>query len=133
MIVVDSSAWIEYYRPSGAPEVQRAVAALVAEDRVAVNGIIQVEIVAFASGEDERTMLENDFGAFHWLELSQEDFDRACSIGFDLRRRGVTAPPTDLIIAASAIGAGAEVVHLDRHFGEIAQVSDLRERALRVS
>ena len=49
MIVIDSSAFIEYYRGAGLEEVQDAVAAAIAADEVAVNGIIQVEICAFAS------------------------------------------------------------------------------------
>ena len=44
LILVDSSAFIEYYRPSGLKAVQTAVAEVIASERVAVNGIIQVEI-----------------------------------------------------------------------------------------
>ena len=48
MIVVDSSAWIEFYRSGGDPVVSEAVAAAVANDVVLTNGIIQAEIVSFA-------------------------------------------------------------------------------------
>lgn len=125
MIVVDSSALIEYYRPSGDPRVRDAVAAAIAADQVAVNGIIRVEILAFAAGEAERRLLAADFEAFHHLVLGPPDFDLACQLGFDLRRRGVTVPATDLIIAASAIRAGAHLVHVDPHFDRIGEISQL--------
>lgn len=51
LILVDSSAFIEYYRPSGLPSAQAAVAEAIAAERVAVNGIIRVEIVAFAPND----------------------------------------------------------------------------------
>jgi predicted nucleic acid-binding protein len=125
MIVADSSALIEYYRRGGAPAVQEAVAAAIAADELAVNGIIQVEIVGFAVDERERRSYLEDFRAFHHLALGEGEFDLAAGIGFDLRRRGRTVPATDLIIAASAIHAQAELLHVDDHFEEIAKVSAL--------
>ncbi len=129
MIVVDSSAFIEYYRAAGLRDVQDAVAAAIAADEVAVNGIIQVEICAFASGDAERRQLEADFQAFHWLELQHGDFDRAIGLGFECRRHGLTVPATDLIIASSAIGADADLLHRDTHFDQIARHSELRVRS----
>ena len=128
MIVADSSALIEYYRRGGSPAVQEAVAAAITEDALAVNGIVFVEVVGFAADDRERRALLASFGAFHRLALEEGDFDLAASIGFDLRRRGRTVPATDLIIAASAIRARAELLHVDDHFDEIAKVSALASR-----
>lgn len=129
MIVVDSSAFIEYYRGSGLSDVQDAVAASIATDQAAVNGIIQVEICAFAAGDSECRQLKADFQAFHWLELQRRDFDLATELGFVLRRRGLTIPANDLIIAASAIRADARLLHRDAHFDQVAQHSELRVRS----
>jgi predicted nucleic acid-binding protein len=128
MIVADSSALIEYFRRGGTPAVQEAVAAAIASDALAYNGIIFVEVVGFAADERERQALLATFGAFHRLALDDGDFDLAASIGFDLRRRGRTVPATDLIIAASAIRAQVELLHVDDHFDEIAGVSALVSR-----
>ena len=130
MILVDSSALIEYYRPSGRTEVRRAVAEGIAADRLAVNGIIQVEILGFAAGEKEQRLLRSDFEAFHHLDLHREVCDLAASLGFELRRQGVTVPATDLIIAANALQAEVPVYHLDGHFERIAQNSNLDHRYL---
>jgi predicted nucleic acid-binding protein len=128
MIVADSSALIEYFRRGGSSAVQEAVAAAITQDALAFNGIIFVEVVEFAADERERQALLASFGAFHRLVLDDGDFDLAASIGFDLRRRGRTVPATDLIIAASAIRAQADLLHLDDHFDEIAGVSALTAR-----
>jgi predicted nucleic acid-binding protein len=127
MIVAASSALIEYYR-RGSPAVQEAVAAAIAEDAVAFNAISFVEVVEFAADERERRELLGSFGAFHRLALADGDFDLAASTGFDLRRKGRTVPATDLIIAACAIRARAELLHVDDHFDEIASVSGLTSR-----
>jgi predicted nucleic acid-binding protein len=128
MIVADSSALIEYYRRGGSPAVQEAVAAAIADDVLAFNGIIFVEVVEFAADERERRALLASFGAFRRLALDDGDFDLAASIGFDLRRLGRTVPATDLIIAACAIRARAELLHVDDHFDDVALVSALAAR-----
>jgi predicted nucleic acid-binding protein len=128
MIVADSSALIEYYRRGGSPAVQDAVAAAIAEDALAFNGIIFVEVVGFAANERKRRALLQSFAAFHRIALSDGDFDLAASLGFELRRHGRTVPATDLIVAACAIRAGAELLHVDNHFDTIAGISDLAVR-----
>ncbi|MBW2262867.1 MAG: hypothetical protein JRG91_12900, partial [Deltaproteobacteria bacterium] len=49
MILVDSSAFIEYYRPGGDPRAGDLVARAIQEDLVCINGIVQVEVVSFAT------------------------------------------------------------------------------------
>jgi len=120
VILADSSALIEFYRPNGQPAVQAAVTAAIAEDRLATNGVIQVEVVGFATNKEQRRRLSTDFSAFHWLSLDAEVFALATRLAFDLRRGGLTIPATDLIVAASAISASAELLHVDNHFSLIA-------------
>ena len=131
MIVIDSSAFLEYYGERGHPEVSRGVRRVIREDNVAVNGVIQVEVCAYASSDQEYESLWHDFYSYHWLGLTRHDFDRASALGRDLRRHGITVPAGDLIIAASAIGAGAPVYHIDSHFDVIAENSELEVVNLR--
>jgi predicted nucleic acid-binding protein len=125
MILIDSSAWIEYYHPRGQPAVQEAVASAIESDEAAVNGIVHVEIIGFVANEKQRKTLSADFGSFHWLELHRAVFDAASELGATLRNHGLTVPPTDLIIAASAIRAQASLYHVGSHFDQIAHHSDL--------
>lgn len=131
MILADSSALIEYYRPSGDPLARGTVAESVAADSVAINGSIQVELMAFASRQVDHDNLAADFRAFHWLELGRTQFDLAADLGFRLQQAGVTVPATDLIIAASAIHSNATLYHLDAHYDQIAQHSTLKATNLR--
>ena len=120
MILVDSSAWIEYYRNKGNSTIQDLVTDSIRNDETAVNGIITVEIAGFARDNETDKVLA-DFSAFHQLELSPQVFAQAVSICADLRHSGTTVPATDAIIAASALVHRAEVIHLDHHFAEIAK------------
>ncbi len=131
MILTDSSALIEYYRPSGDPRTRATIAEAVATDSVAINGLIQVELMAFASSQKDHDNLAADFRAYHWLELGHTQFDLAADLGFRLRQEGFTVPATDLIIAASAISSNATLYHLDAHYDQIAKHSSLKAENLK--
>lgn len=120
MILIDSSAWIEYYRKNGSAEIKKAVISAIKKDKAAINGIIQVEILAYASTAKDYQDLSSDFSSFHWFDLGKDEFKLAAGTGKILSDKGMTVPATDLIIAASAQTADAALLHCDRHFEIIA-------------
>ena len=121
MILVDSSAWIEYYRRDGSEEVRDLVFSAIRDNRAATNGIIKVEIVAYATRDADSLNVRSDLSGCHWLELTGPVFELAGEMGRKLRTLGVTVPATDLIIASSARHASAELLHFDGHFELIAE------------
>ena len=130
MILVDSSAWVEYYRPTGFLEVSNAVARAIDDDLAMVNGVIQVEILAFAPHNSNLAKLLSDFRSYHWVDLVESDFDFATEMGFFLRRKAITLKAPDLIIAASAIRNRAVLYHTDSHFDDVARYFDLKSTNL---
>jgi predicted nucleic acid-binding protein len=122
MILVDSSCWIEFYRPDGDPEIQAKVARAVAAGQAATCDMIRVEILAYIKRSREFDLVSSDFAALHQLPTRPEDVSRAIALGRDLRARGLTVPATDLLIAATAIGHGCPLLHADRHFDAISEL-----------
>ncbi len=126
MILVDSSVWIEYYRPAGDPRYKRWVADAIRQDHVAVNAIIAAEILPYTRDRAQYDAIESDFAAFHWTAVDRAVSLRASDLGYRLRRSGVTVPATDLLVFASALEAHAELMHHDAHFAHIAAETPLR-------
>ncbi len=120
MILVDSSAWIEYYKPLGDKKIKQAVYTAIQNDEVAINGIIIVEIAGFAK-QEEKELILSDFSAFHFLPLQEEVFLLAVTVCSVLRNVGITIPATDAIIASCAMKSEANLIHKDRHFENISQ------------
>ena len=130
MILVDTSCWVEFYRGAGDPGIQEAVAQAIEGGEAATCGVIRVEILGFIARKKEYSLVAEDFAALHELEISSGDYERAVELGRSLRATGGTVPATDLIIAAVAVGHGAELLHADRHFETIAASTSLRQRCL---
>ncbi len=59
--------------------------------------------------------------ALHPLPVTEERWDQAAKLGFQLRRRGVSVPFTDLLIGAVAKHEGVTLLHRDRHFDLMAE------------
>ena len=120
MTLIDSSAWIEYYSKTGLEEIMDLVSDAIRKNEAAINGIVHVEILAYASRDQNYDDLRTDFSSFLWIKLSKTVFDLAVEMGRLLRTIGLTVPTTDLIVASSARDAEASLLHYDAHFEKMA-------------
>lgn len=129
--MADSSVWIYYYRPSGPQKIREIIQEAIASDLVATNGIILVEILSGISKEKDFKTVHSDFKGFHRLTLDEEIFADASALGSSLRRKGITVPATDLIIASSALKADCTLYHINSHFDSIAAFIPLKATNLK--
>jgi predicted nucleic acid-binding protein len=128
--LIDSSCWVEYYRVDGNTQIQNAVEAAIELDEAAVCGMIRIEILGYISRKAEYDAVSQDFSGMHDLAITPREFDSAIEIGRALRAKGVSAPATDLLIAAAAISHQVMLLHSDKHFVAIAKYSNLNQQLL---
>jgi len=127
-VLVDSSLWVEFYRPSPRREVQDAILELLSEDRAFTTPLVMAEVIQRAPDDDTLETLVEDFSGLRQVPGGPEVGATAARIGHALRARGSPRPPADLLIAASAVTAGLELWHCGAHFAPIAEVVPLRTR-----
>jgi len=128
MIVVDSSAWIEFLRDTGSP-VCNAVDRLLDAD-LAVCDAISMEILAGARDDHHLSQLRGLINRATMLPTTPADFDEAAALYRICRRRGETVRKLiDCLIAAVAIRAGAELLHADVDFTALGRHTELRSHS----
>jgi len=128
MIVVDSSAWIEFLRDTGSP-VCNAVDRLLDSD-LAVCDAISMEILAGARDDHHLSQLRGLINRATILPTTPADFDEAAALYRICRRRGETVRKLiDCLIAAVTIRAGAELLHADVDFAALERHTELRIHA----
>lgn len=130
LILIDSSVWIEYYRPRGPKALQDKVREALARDAVITTGIIVVEVLQGARTEESYAVLWEDFAGLRWLEPDPQAIEGAARLGFDLQRLGSPVPATDLLIASVALRHGSRIWHRDAHFTRIGAHTSLRAEHL---
>jgi len=120
MILVDSSCWVEFYKPDGNAEVREAVLEALRSGRAAVCAMIRVEILGYIKGKREFDIVSRDFDALTCIETGAAEVDAAVHAGRCLRAKGATVPPSDLLIAGVAMANDAVVLHSDADFVRVA-------------
>ena len=133
MILVDTSAWVEFLRDTGSPVHRRLTAAVTAQERLGVLDVVRLELLAGA-GDARVDDLVHFLARFEPVPLSSPaDHELAATLYRAARRAGHTG--RSLIacaVAAAALRLDAEVLARDRDYDVLAAVSDLRLVGVRV-
>jgi predicted nucleic acid-binding protein len=125
VILVDSSAWIEFLRGTGSPvcdEVDRLL-----EREIAVTEPVVMEILAGARDDRHLHQLRGLLGRARLVHCLPGDFDIAATLYRRCRRQGSTVRRLiDCLIAAVAVREGLPVLHADADFDALARCTELR-------
>jgi predicted nucleic acid-binding protein len=124
VILVDTSAWVEYDRATGSA-VDRRLTDLITRDRwIAVTEPVIMEVVAGARSDTREADLRRLLLRFELLRFdSAVDFDAAARIYRSCRRVGVTPRGiVDCMIASVAHRHSAALLALD---GDLTRVADV--------
>jgi len=120
MIVIDSSAWIEFLRDTGS-EVCIAVDELL-DAEIGTCDAITMEILAGARNEQHLAQLRGLLARATLLPITTEDYDQAAALFRTCRRNGETVRKLiDCLIASVAIRSNAPVLHADADFAVLAR------------
>jgi len=114
MILVDTSAWIEFFRDHD--PVASRVDELLESNDAAVCGPILTELRRGFRSAAERARVLPLFEACHLLAQPAALWEEAGDIGFAIRRKGTTVKTLDLLIAAYALSHAVPLLTTDRDF-----------------
>ncbi len=118
--LVDTSVWVEFLRGEKST-IKKRLENLLDENRALVTGIILAELLTGIAKEKEQHFLEECFLGLPFLETTREIFATTGKMGAALRKKGITMPLSDLVIAALAKAHGLAVLTLDNHFLTLAR------------
>jgi len=125
VIVVDTSAWIEFLRDTGSP-VCVAVDELLDAD-LGVCDAIAMEVLAGARDEQHLAQLRGLLGRTTIVSTTSADHDHAAALYRTCRRQGETVRKLiDCLIAAVAIRVDGDLLHADADFITLARHTPLR-------
>lgn len=113
MILIDTSAWVEFFRGRG--PLAAAVDDALAANTAALCGPIETELRR-GLAKNERGRVLPLLSGCHWLPQPDALWAEAGELGFALRRQGVTAKTLDLLIAVYALTHDVPLLSADRDF-----------------
>ncbi|MEN9811353.1 MAG: hypothetical protein RL479_39 [Verrucomicrobiota bacterium] len=124
MKLIDSSSWIDALRIDGDPAVRARVAALLREGEAAWCDMVRLELWNGLRGPAERKLMQALEADVILLPTTDAVWARARALAQRARAKGLTAPASDLVIAACAREHGVELEHGDAHLTALAALPD---------
>jgi predicted nucleic acid-binding protein len=127
VILVDTSAWVEFLRATGTQTHLQVRSLLARGEPLATTEVVVMEVLAGARDEAHLRALRRLLLRCELLPLNGlADYEAAADLYRTCRGSGETIRAlTDCLIAVPAIRAGAAVLHADRDFDAIARQSAL--------
>ncbi|MBI4863807.1 MAG: PIN domain nuclease [Candidatus Riflebacteria bacterium] len=128
MILIDTSAWVEFLRDTGSAVCGRVDALLDAD--IATCDPVQMEVLAGARDERHLNDLRRLLARASIISTGPADYEAAASLYRTCRRKGETVRRLlDCLIAAVAIHANVPILHADSDFDTLARHTPLRIEA----
>jgi predicted nucleic acid-binding protein len=124
VILVDTSAWVEYDRATGSSVDQRVTHLISAGDQLAVTEPVIMEVASRARSDDREADLRRLLLKFHLLRFDPVvDFDAAARIYRRCRQVGIT--PRGMVDCMIASVAHRQRASLLAHDAELHRVADV--------
>ena len=117
-VLVDTSIWIEYFNKPDS-RAGESLENLLKAGRVFCAGAVLTELLQGAKIEREFKLILESVTALPFLETKLTTWIDAGRISFSLRKKGVTIPVTDIILASLALESHCLIFTLDPHFKKI--------------
>lgn len=115
MILIDTSAWIEFLRDTGSPVCDQVARAL--NEEIAVADPVRMEVLAGARDEQHAIQLRRLMARCSNFHAELVDYEQAASLYRQCRAKGETVRKLiDCLIGAIAIRNGIPVLHKDTDF-----------------
>lgn len=122
MTLVDASSWIEFLRQRASTAGLR-VKAMLGRGEAAWCELTLVELWNGAQEQAEKTVIKELEAEMRLYTINEHVWAKARALARRCRDRGVTAPTTDIIVAACASRSSLDLEHCDRHFDQIVPIA----------
>ena len=128
-LLVDTSVWSLAYRrdtPPDVPQVNALRSALVGGERVAITGMILLELLRGFIPPRAQERILSDVAAVELIEPSRDDYVSAARLANTCRQSGVQLGSVDALLAQLAIANDLALLTTDRDFQNAARLIPLR-------
>ena len=116
MILVDTSGWIASFKKAGNHDLKEFLRQAIISGHAVTSPIIILELLQGCRSVEERDSLRIKLESLDLLPITPVVWEQAYELGFSLRRKRLTIPTVDLIIAALALENNTILLHHDDHF-----------------
>lgn len=127
--LIDTSVWIFALKKEFIPKIKLYVERMIDEDKVVINPIIKLELLAGAKSRNEFDRLKLRLDSIQEILIDQDIWEESQKIVFDLRKKGLKIPIIDILILSCAKIHNITLVHRDKHFDLVGKILPVKLKA----
>src|SRR6185369_10958142 len=121
----DTCAWIDFFKARPSRMAERLEEVLV-QGEVVTCGVVLFELIQGIKSAREESLVLNAFQAVPHMEMNAKLWIKAGQLSSALRKKGLTLPLSDIIIATLALENKLPILTIDRHFDLIPGLTVIR-------
>jgi len=122
-ILIDTSAWIMGFKKSTDKTILDFIKESISADLVVTTPLIILELIQGCKTGKERDDMRLRLDCLNVIDLTPDVWTIAYDMAFSLRRKGITVPVVDILIAALALETNCILLHFDRHYEMIGRTN----------
>ena len=119
-IIADTCIWIEYFK--GKTPLSDELMKLIKKRQIVITGLVVYELLQGAKNKKDADLIKEVTQALPIAEVALKTWLLAGDLFFDLRRRGITLPPSDVLLSAIATENDCSLFTIDNHFNHIPKI-----------
>jgi predicted nucleic acid-binding protein len=117
MVLVDTSAWIDFFRGTPSAQAKALETLIVDRANICICGVVMAEILQGIRDNKQFEKTRDLLDTAVFLPMNRETFIRSAQLYRTLRKKGFTVrKPIDCMIAAVAIEHDVPLLHKDKDF-----------------
>lgn len=120
--LIDTSAWIEYFRRDGDPETRERVVESIRLRRAVLCDMVFLELMRGNRRQREKAGIVAE--TLPHLATDGNSWKKAVDVAIRASEAGKPVPNTDILIFACGRAHGAEIIHRDGHFDTLEELAD---------
>lgn len=117
-ILIDTSAWIEFFRGHNSPLIDK-IESILDNANVFVPKAVIAELIQGAKSEKEIKVIEEFLTVFNIIDSMPDTWIKAGRLSFNLKKKGLTINLMDCYLTVLAQEYGCSILTLDKHFNDI--------------
>jgi tRNA(fMet)-specific endonuclease VapC len=124
-ILIDTSAWIEYFKDKSAG-LSKRVDEILSKYEVYVPKVVIAKLIQGSRSEREVSIIEDFVDPFNIIDQKEDTWIKAGKFSFNLKKKGKNVNLMDCYIAVIAQEYDCQILSLDFHFKDIQKSFNIR-------
>lgn len=121
-VIIDTSIWIDFFKGRLSQKDKVATVALMEANQISIPFVVKHELLIGCNSTKEFQFVKKKLDIFASLAFEESDLEQLAQFGYELRKKGLLAKYSDLLIAYLSHKTGMPIYSFDTYFKKLERI-----------